>query len=147
ASAPASAPAASQPAAPPRLEPVILLLDWFPDGYHAPFYVAREKGYFREAGLEVDIKEGKGSGNVAQLVGTKNATFGVSEGAAEAKAIGQDVPVGVVAGVFRRSPLGLSYIRESGINAPKDLEGKTYGTVPASATHTLWPTFAAANGI
>jgi NitT/TauT family transport system substrate-binding protein len=144
---PAAAPAAAQPPAPAQPEKVILLLDWFPDGYHAPFYVAREKGYYREAGLEVEIIEGKGSGNVAQLVGTKNATFGFAEGGAVAKAIGQGVPARMVAGIFRRSPLGLSYIRESGINTPKDLEGKTYGVVPASATHTLWPAFAAVNQI
>src|SRR5579884_3357363 len=92
--APAAAaqPAAAQPAAAPRLETVSVLLDWFPDGYHSPFYVAREKGYYREAGLEVEIHEGKGSGNVAQLVGTKNATFGFAEGAAVAKAIGRASP-------------------------------------------------------
>src|SRR5579884_69150 len=147
--APAAAaqPAAAQPAAAPRLETVSVLLDWFPDGYHSPFYVAREKGYYREAGLEVEIHEGKGSGNVAQLVGTKNATFGFAEGAAVAKAIGQGIPVRMVAGIFRRSPLGLSYLKESGISGPKDLEGKTYGVVPSSASHSLWPAFLAANNI
>ncbi len=144
---PAAASGAAPPAAPPRLESVTVLLDWFPDGYHAPFYVAREKGYYRDAGLEVEISEGKGSGNVAQLVGTKNATFGFAEGGAVAKAIGQGIPVRMVAGVFRRSPLGLSYLKESGISGPRDLEGKTYGVVPASATHALWPAFVAANNI
>src|SRR5262245_20951761 len=110
AAAPAAAPAAggSAPAtaapgakAPDTLESVTVLLDWFPDGYHAPFYVAREKGYYREAGLEVDIKEGRGSGTVAQLVGTKTATFGFAEGGAMAKGVATGIPVKMVAGVFR----------------------------------------------
>jgi NitT/TauT family transport system substrate-binding protein len=145
---PSSAPAAAAPpTAPARLESVSLLLDWFPEGYHAPFYVARDRGYYREAGLDVEIHEGKGSGNAAQLVGTKTATFGFAEGGAVAKAIGQGIPVRVVAGIFRRSPLGFSYLKESGISSPKDLEGKTYGVVPGSATHSLWPAFVAANRI
>jgi NitT/TauT family transport system substrate-binding protein len=129
------------------VDSVTVLLDWFPDGYHAPFYVAREKGYYREAGLEVEIKEGRGSGAVAQLVGTKNATFGFAEGGAMAKGVAAGIPVKMVAGVFRQTPLGIASLVSTGIKGPKDLEGKTYGAVPGAASHNLWPAFVAANNV
>ena len=43
-------------------------LNWTLYGEHAPFFVARDKGFYKEEGLDVEILEGSGSTTVAQLV-------------------------------------------------------------------------------
>ena len=43
-------------------------LDWTLSGYHLPFYWAREKGYYSAENLDVDIKEGAGSGKTVALM-------------------------------------------------------------------------------
>jgi len=41
-------------------EKVIVTLDWVISGYHAPFFIAKEKGYFKKEGLSVEVKRGFG---------------------------------------------------------------------------------------
>ncbi len=43
-------------------------LEWLPYGMHAPFHLATEKGWYKDAGLEVTIDDGNGSGPAVQLV-------------------------------------------------------------------------------
>ena len=51
-----------------KLEKFQFRLNWTLYGEHAPFFVARDKGFYAEEGLDVEIQEGSGSGTVAQLV-------------------------------------------------------------------------------
>src|SRR5262249_47497141 len=55
---------------------VTLMLNWYVYGEHAPFYYGKEKGYFSDAGIELEIQEGRGSGTVAQVVAAKTVQFG-----------------------------------------------------------------------
>ena len=142
----ACAPSAG-PSRPGQMTSVSMRLDWLIGGQHAPFYVAREKGYYNDANLDVDILEAKGSGEVVKLVGAKNATFGNADGGALVKGVAAGVPVKEVCGIVRRTSQGLAFLKESGINVPKDLEGKIYGQQIGSGTAAVWPAFAAANGI
>src|SRR5262245_3891911 len=72
-------------------------LDWLVNGYHAPFYVALDKGWYKEAGLDVTLEPGRGSGDTVKLVGAGNAELGFANAAAAAKAAADGVPVVVVA--------------------------------------------------
>jgi len=47
---------------------VRMMLDWIVQATHAPFFVAQQKGYFKDAGLNVTVDPGKGAGNVAVSV-------------------------------------------------------------------------------
>src|ERR1700759_4113837 len=55
---------------------VTLMLNWYVYGEHAPFYYGKEKGYFADQGIDLDIQEGRGSGTVAQVVAAKTVQFG-----------------------------------------------------------------------
>src|SRR5271170_356636 len=57
------------------LKPVTLTLDWIYQGPNAGFMVALDKGFYREAGLDVAMTPGKGSGSTAQLIASKAAQF------------------------------------------------------------------------
>src|SRR5256714_13898385 len=55
---------------------VVLLLNWYIYGEHAPFYYGVDKGIYAAEGIDLEIQEGRGSGVTAQAVAAKTATFG-----------------------------------------------------------------------
>src|SRR5579875_2031656 len=75
-------------------------LDWKLTGYHVPFYWAKAKGYFAAEGLDVDIKEGAGSGQTINLVGGQQDDIGFADyllmAAAASKGMGVKAIFGVV---------------------------------------------------
>src|ERR1700734_1954546 len=62
------------------LKPVTFTLDWLYQGASVGFLLAKEKGFYRDAGLDVTISPGKGSGTTAQLVAAKATQIGFSDG-------------------------------------------------------------------
>ena len=60
----------------PEKKDVKVMMDWIIQGTHAPFFVAREKGYYKEAGLSAQIDAGKGATNVAVSVAGGVYDFG-----------------------------------------------------------------------
>ena len=52
-------------------------LDWTLSGYHLPFYWAKEKGYYSAENLDVDIKEGAGSGKTVALMSGQQDDVGL----------------------------------------------------------------------
>jgi len=68
-------------------EKVIVTLDWVISGYHAPFFIAKEKGYFKKEGLSVEVKRGFGSGRTTKAVGTGASTLGYADSGVMLKGI------------------------------------------------------------
>ena len=129
-------------------ETVNLALDWVVNGTHAPYFVARDKGFYRDAGLEVAISRGFGSGDTVKRVASGSAQIGVADtGAIIASRANDDVPVRIVAMIYDRATLGLIYLAESGIKAPKDIEGRAIGRTASGASVNMFPGFLKANGI
>ena len=60
-------------------DPVSLRLEWRLTGYHLPFYWAKEKGYYAAENLDVDIKEGSGSGKTVTLINSKQDDIGLAD--------------------------------------------------------------------
>src|SRR6201996_6104646 len=76
------------------LDKVSVQLDYVVRGDHAMFFVAKQKGYFANEGLDVtDIRRGTGSPNAMRLVGNGDADFGFGALPTLAVARSQDVPV------------------------------------------------------
>lgn len=127
-------------------EQVTVQLDWIIGGKHVPFYVARDKGFFKDKGLEVKFLAGNGSLQPAQFVDTKQADYGYGDLPTAIQVMaksGKNRAVGVGM-VFQGG--GYIFLEESGIKAPKDLEGKSYGTTPSDFGYILLPALAAASG-
>lgn len=109
------------------LTPVTVVLDWTPNTNHNGLYLALERGWYEEAGLDVTVIEpGETSG--LQLVATGQADFAysVAEGLLPARAAGADVVS--VATVIEHNTSSLLSLTEDGIERPRDLEGKRYGS-------------------
>ncbi len=121
---------------------VTMYLDFLVNGYHSPFYVAKEKGWYKEAGLDVTISPGKGTADSIKTVGTGNAEFGFPDFGALAKAISEGIPLTAVAAFVHDTPSGIISFADKPVKAPKDLEGKTLAVAPFGATAIMLPAFA-----
>ncbi|WP_085992966.1 ABC transporter substrate-binding protein [Oceanobacillus senegalensis] len=111
-----------------ELKEVSIMLDWFPNAVHSYLYVAQEKGYFEEEGIKVDIQFPTNSTDPLNLVAANKVTLGLyyQPDVIMARA-NEDVPVKSLASIVR-APLNYTvFMKEKGLETPKDLEGKTVG--------------------
>jgi ABC-type nitrate/sulfonate/bicarbonate transport system substrate-binding protein len=110
------------------LRRVTLVLDWVPNTNHTGFYVAAERGYFAEEGLEVDIIQ-PSQGGSADLIAAGQADFGISyqEQVTYARTASDPLPVTAVAAIIQHNTSGFASPVSKGIERPRDFEGKTYG--------------------
>lgn len=119
------------------LETVTLQLKWQHQFQFAGFYAAIEKGYYRDAGLRVLLKEATPGMKLSQEVVSGRAEYGIDKpGLLLDRQRG--LPVVVLAAIFQHSPEALFVRKDSGINTPHDLLGKTvmlspYGAVESRA--------------
>jgi NitT/TauT family transport system substrate-binding protein len=144
----AQAPGGAPAARPASLEQVTIYLDWIGSSHrHLGYWLAKERGWYAEQGLDVAIESGRGSGQVAQLVTAGKAEFGQMLPIVVVESVAKGAPLKVVAMVHQRSTQSLRFLDSSGIRTPKDLEGKTVGLVPGSVQQLFWPAFAATTGI
>ncbi len=107
-----------------KLTPVRVQLKWFHQFQFAGFYAAREKGYFQEAGLEVELIEGGPSIDPTQVVESGGAEFGVGNSTLIID-FNKGRPVVAVSAIFQRSPFVILARRDKGIVSVKDLQGRT----------------------
>lgn len=109
-----------------ELEKVKLVLDWTPNTNHTGLYVAQDKGYFEEEGLDVEIIM-PGEATAENLVASGQADFGISYQEGVTLARTQDIPLVSVAAIIQHNTSGFASLKEQNITSPKDFEGKTYG--------------------
>jgi NitT/TauT family transport system substrate-binding protein len=120
---------------------VTLRLDWIYQGPNSGFTVAKDKGFYDEEGLNVDLGPGKGSGSTAQLIASKASMFGFADGYVLGAGVAKGMDLVMVAAIYRRNPTAAIVLKDSGIKTPKDLEGKTIGISPGGAQFQQWPAF------
>ena len=114
------------------LDPVRLQLKWKHQFQFAGYYAAVEKGFYREAGLEVEILEAQEGQETMDRVVDGHAEFGV--GTTDLVLMHQKgEPVVVLAVIFQHSPLALLLRKDSGIQTLHGLEGKKVMIEPHSA--------------
>jgi NitT/TauT family transport system substrate-binding protein len=142
-----SAVAAERLEAVARLDKVTFTTDFGFNGRHAYFFEALDKGYYRDAGLEVKIVRGQGSIDVIRQVGAGNATFGFADAGTLILARANDqIPVKLVAMIYRKPPHAVVCREDAGLKKPKDLEGNAIATTAGSSVKALFPAFAKAAG-
>src|SRR5258707_9512575 len=88
-------------------ESVTVRLKWFHQAQFAGFYVAKEKGYYKSAGLNVDIQPGGPDFPAIQMITGGNEQFGVTGADQILIARSKGVPVVAPAATFRRNPFAL----------------------------------------
>lgn len=106
---------------------VEFILDWVPNTNHTGLFVALEKGYFQEAGLDVTIRRPP-EGSTTELVGLGQAQFGISFQDSLAARLAGGLPVTAVATIIENNTSGVLARQDSGITQPLDMADHSYGT-------------------
>lgn len=128
---------------------VRLLMDWAFQAPNAFALVAREKGFFREAGVEVAVERGSGSGRVPPQLAGGAADIGFADINPAIRFAIENPNAGLIciAVLLDRSPLSAIVRADGPVRAPKDLEGRTLAAPDFDAGRQLFPAFARAAGI
>lgn len=110
------------------LEKVTVVLDWTPNTNHTGLYVALDKGYYKEQGLDVEIVQ-PSDGNATTIVATNKADFGVSyqEDVTYAKTSEDPLPIKAISTIIQHNTSGFASPASKNIKTVKDFENKTYG--------------------
>ena len=111
-----------------KLRELDVVLDWYPNALHAFLYVATEKGYYADEGLQVNIRFPSNANDAISLVAAGKADVGLyyQQDVIQARA-NQAVPVKSIGAVVQ-GPLNIVLsLEEKGIASPADLVGKTVG--------------------
>lgn len=111
---------------PDKPKRVTLVLDWTPNTNHGGIYLAKAKGWYRDAGLDVRIIQPGESGSLQPLA-TGRADFAVSVAEEVLPARAQGLPVVSLGAIIQHNTSSLLALKSSGITRPRDLAGKTYG--------------------
>jgi NitT/TauT family transport system substrate-binding protein len=137
-----------RPGASNALDSITFTTDFGYYGRNAFFFEALDKGYYRDAGLEVKIVRGQGSADAIRQVGAGNAMFGFADVGTLILARANDqLPIKLVAAVYRKPSHAIFCREASGLKKPKDLEGNAIADTAGSANQRLFPAFAKAAGI
>ena len=129
---------------------VTFMLDFISLGRHAPWYVALDKGYFAEEGLEVTIDTGNGSVEAIPRVATGAYQFGFGDINSLIKFLDEDPsqPVKAIMMVYDKPTFSIIGRKSLGItDDPKSIEGKKLGAPPPDGAFAQWPAFVDAAGI
>src|SRR3954447_23837488 len=126
---------------------VVLMLNWYNYGEHAPFYMGLDKGYYRDEGIDLEIQEGRGSGATVQAVAAGSVQFGYADVGTMMKATAKGAPVKSVGILLQKSPMSAMGFADKNITKPADIVGKTVAVTPGDALSQLWPVFLKLNKI
>src|SRR5262249_16196958 len=127
------------------LDNFTLITDFGYNGRHAYFFVAIEKGYYKDADLDVKVVRGQGSVDAIRQVGANNALVGFADAGSLVLARGNDqIPVKLVSIVYAKPPQAIFCREDSGIKQPKDLEGASIANPAGGATGDMFPVYAQA---
>ena len=110
-----------------KLTPFRLALDWTPNTNHTGVYVALAKGWYKEQGLDLRILPYSPSVSSSVLVTSGKADAGVSFIEDVVGETAKNNPLVSIGAILQHNTSGLIILKESGINRPKDFDGKIYG--------------------
>lgn len=112
---------------PKELQKLKVMLDWYPNAVHSFLYVAKEKGYFKEQGIDVEFVMPAETNDPLRLVAARKIDLALTYQPEIISAIDKDIPVISIASIVNH-PLNVLLVPQNSlITSPKDLEGKTIG--------------------
>ncbi len=119
-------------------------------GYNAhrsPYLLGVDKGFYKEAGLDVEVLEGKGVTYALQLVANKENTFAIVDPPSLMLGVASGMPLKHVLQIYQKSPNAAISWKDANVTTPKDMIGKTVATLQGDTTTTMLYALMARNGI
>lgn len=118
-----------------ELRKVTVQLKWKHQAQFAGIYVAKEKGFYESAGLDVNIQRGGPDRPPIARVLSGEAEFGVAGADDVLVAISEEKPIKAIAAIYQESPVVYFALKESGIKTPQDFIGKRVGVRKGTGTY------------
>jgi NitT/TauT family transport system substrate-binding protein len=129
------------------LDHVSVRADVFFYGAHVPIMLGIVDGIYKKHGIDATFATGRGSGTTIQTVANMSDQFGFADGATLVRLTAQGLHAKQIVGMLQTGSIAVMTLPDSNITKPQDLNGKTTGFAPGSATDQLFPAFAKKNGI
>lgn len=126
---------------------VTLRLDWVLGGYHAVWHYAKEKGVFAKNGININLREGRGSMSTSQTVGNQSDEFGTADGGAMMVLRSKGLKTKMIAGYLRTGPSALIFPKSKGWKSWKDVNGAKIADSAGGSTIFLFKAVEKAMGI
>ena len=118
---------------------VRLRLNWMYYGSHAGFALGKDKGYYKEQGIDLDIRSGNGSGSAHRLVANGDSTFSYGSCASMTNLAAQGAPLISVAVIDAMGTEAIIVRPDAGVKAIGDLKGKALLTTANAGVNTFFP--------
>jgi len=127
---------------------VNMRLDWKPGAQHATFYYAREKGYYAQEGIDLNIIPGSGSSDSVKQLGSRAIDVALVDALVLVQAAEQRVPVKSIAAYYQRTPITLMSPKAKPVSSVQQLLGDVkLGSKKGSATYQGLVALLGANNI
>jgi ABC-type nitrate/sulfonate/bicarbonate transport system substrate-binding protein len=121
---------------------VTFTTSWLPEGPNLFAYVARDKGFWKNAGLDVSVARGSRSGTAVQAVSAGRFDFGMAATPAVIVQAAKKLPITCIGQINYDALMGVGVLTDSPIKSPKDLEGKKLGASVTSGEYPFMPLYA-----
>src|ERR1700743_2393160 len=118
---------------------VVLMLNWYVYGEHAPFYYGKAKGIYAAENIDLEIQEGRGSAATTQAVAAKTADFGYVDVPTMMRAAVKGAPIIATGVLLQTSPMSAMGFADKNIRKPEDIKGKTVASTPWDARTQICP--------
>lgn len=129
-----------------KLDDLSIMLDWYPNAVHSAIYVAQEKGYFKDEGLNIKIQMPADTNDPLKLAATGKVDLAISYQNQAILSKSEGIPIVSVAALVRHSLDTLMVKKSSGIQSPKDLEGKNVGYASSELSEAIVKAMVEADG-
>jgi NitT/TauT family transport system substrate-binding protein len=131
----------------PPLDHVSIRADVFFYGAHIPIMLGIVDGIYKKHGIDATFSTGRGSATTIQTVANMSDQFGFADGATLVKLSAQGLRAKQIVGILQTGSNSIISFPDSHISKPADLDGKTTGFAPGSATDQIFPAFAKKAGV
>ena len=135
------------PAQAQQLKKVNFAFNYTVNEAHVAYWVALEKGYYKAKGLDVEMQYSKGSGDAVAKTDIGRADIALADAMVVIPGVARGAKVQIIGMVMDKTPLSIFLAKDSPIQKPKDLEGRTVAAPPTDAQRVLFPAFAKVAGV
>ena len=112
-------------------------LNWVLAGNHAPFFLAKQEGFWEECGLGGSMAAGQGSGDTAQQVASGSQVFRLTDAVSIVAGRTRGLEITALGVLYQTNPSAIVSKKSAGIEALEDVQGKTWGAVPGGSPYLL----------